>query len=59
MIKRFNEWGNLSLIESFLRRVEIQSAIRGMLVDLQSTAERLQVCNKSIFSLISKFLVME
>jgi len=43
MIRRLNEWGNLTLMESFLRREEIQVAIRAMIDDLRITAERLQL----------------
>ncbi|KIJ38918.1 hypothetical protein M422DRAFT_231000 [Sphaerobolus stellatus SS14] len=43
MIRRFNEWGNLTLVESFIRRAEIQTAVRSMIDDLLSTADRLQL----------------
>ena len=41
--KRLDDWGHLSLLESFIRRTEIQAAIRIMTNDLRITAEKLQV----------------
>ncbi|KAF8527090.1 kinase-like domain-containing protein [Gautieria morchelliformis] len=41
--KRLDDWGHLTLLESFIRRAEIQAAIRSMTNDLRITAEKLQL----------------
>jgi hypothetical protein len=43
IIKRLDDWGQLTLLESFIRRVEIQSVLRCMIHDLKILASQLQV----------------
>ena len=41
--KRLDDWGHLTLLESFIRRAEIQTAIHTMINDIRITSEKLQV----------------
>lgn len=42
-IKRLDEWGRLTLLESFMRRAEIQLSLRSMVQDLKILGAQLQV----------------
>jgi len=43
IIKRLDEWGRLTLLESFMRRTEIRLSLRSMVHDLKIHASQLQV----------------